>query len=348
MLNTVGRVSEWAKSRKCAGLAHGWCGWAWVWLHLLKRGLIREEGAVFRAIRRRMEEELRTPPPTDYTSPMLGSGAAPVVAALASSLLPGFRSFLRPAIDRWIAHCATSSRRDLMLGSAGDLLACSEIEGYAPAVLPRTFIRRTHQRCIETLSQELSEATAYLGLSHGLAGFLLALHVGEATLRLPFPDRLRAACLTRLAEERLEGPGRAAAWPMFSGTPGIVMQSWCHGAPGIGLALIHAFRLSGRGSYRDLAEVALRGAHRFRTVADSFCCGTLGRAQILLEAYRITDQDDWRRKAMKVAAEADLTRTPRSVRKRGFHQGRLGGLYLQWRLLHPKELPLPCLGALSC
>lgn len=325
------------------GLACGWLGGAWVHLQLLEAGCRRPDDEALRGLARRLRALLRRPP-REETSHLLGCGAPAVIAAQLQRRRPAHRGLLAAAIARWAPRIEDRAEADVMLGAAGGLLACAEIERAAPRAVPRRLVARLHRDVLARVRGELrARGPTYLGLAHGLAGYLLALETAEHSFALELPARLRTACLGRLEATRLDAGRGAALWPARSGTAALSIQAWCHGAPGIGLALLHCGQLRPRGGYEALAAAALRATARFGSPAPTFCCGAVGRAQILLEAYRVTGAPGYRRSALRIA-EALGRRAPPA--ERSFHRGRLGLDYLAQRLAHG-ALPLPGLGGFS-
>jgi hypothetical protein len=75
------------------------------------------------------------------------------------------------------------------------------------------------------------------------------------------------------------------------------MSAWCHGAPGIGLARLRAWQLTGQEIYRREAESALAGAldslgPRAREAGNfSLCHGLAGNADVVLEVARGLGRD---------------------------------------------------------
>lgn len=289
------------------------------------------------------------------TSMFIGSGAYPLITALLGRRYPEIRNFGPTVFIRWQRDVVRSEHSDVMLGNAGALLAASEVEGLSPGLVPREFVRALHEQVVDTLrfQQGLARlkpgrAAVRLGLSHGLAGYALALESARAAFGLPFRRRLRTQCLDLIDREQIEGPDGSALWPIQMGGK-VEMHGWCHGGPGIGLAMLACYKMSGINSYQALAEPALEGAFRCAGVGriPSFCCGGIGRAQILLEAFRLTGKRKWLRRARAVARQIPRARVSRDeVEGKGFHKGSLGARYLLLRLADPR-LPLPGLGLLS-
>ncbi len=327
------------------GIACGWLGGAWVHLTLRDAGLGRADGEALRKLVGRLRGLLRRAPRED-TSHLMGCGASVVIAAKLQRRRPELHDLLDAAVARWEPMIRDRAELDVMLGAAGGLLACGEIERDAPRAVPRSFIARMHRDVLARVRAELrSREPTYLGMAHGLAGYLLALETAEHAFDLEFPAQLRKACLRRLYATRLDAGRRAVVWPAKSNTSEISLQAWCHGAPGIGLALLHCGKLRPRGGYWELAEAALRATAHFGSPVPTFCCGAVGRAQILLEAYRVTGDPAHRRHAIRIA---DALRRRAPPAERTFHRGRLGFDYLMQRVAHGDRLPLPGLGSFSC
>lgn len=158
-----------------------------------------------------------------------------------------------------------------------------------------------------------SDLRGLCGLAHGASGFALALlelaaATGEGRFRFAaemafayerqffdpdtgnWPDLRHAFLAEHLEAGRLEELRRAAregALPAYSKT---FMTAWCHGAPGIGLARLRAFEVTGQELYLEEAKAALattlkavrrglRGGGNF-----SLCHGLGGNCELLLTA----------------------------------------------------------------
>ena len=301
-------------------------------------------------LRRFLDRELRKGPPNPRrrSSLIIGPAARPVVAALAARRDPSFRKLLAGSIRDWQRSLARGAAADLMVGTAGALLACCELERLAPGKAPAAAVKRLRVEVQETASRQLGllrqGQPVLLGLAHGLAGYLLALEAAQAVFGRSLAASGPPALLEAIAGERLECPGGAALWPQASGSANVDKAGWCHGGPGIGLACLAGFALTGKKAYWQLARMALEGMVRYPNRAGTFCCGSTGRAQILIEAYRVTGNRAWLKKAVGAAGQKEPALQRRWAR--GFHRGRLGRLYLERRLADP-SLPLPGLGPLS-
>ncbi len=129
------------------------------------------------------------------------------------------------------------------------------------------------------------------------------------------------------------------------------MNSWCYGAPGIGLARLGGLPILDTPLIRADIEVALKttGDPGLQTI-DHLCCGNFGRAEILFVAgQRLNRPDLIELSHQKVAAT--LSRAGESqafslfnnlrtgTYHPGFFQGTAGIGYQLLRMAQPDQLP---------
>lgn len=129
---------------------------------------------------------------------------------------------------------------------------------------------------------------ALLGFSHGTAGFAAALaRLHQASGE----ERFRQGAAAALAYERSRFDRRQDNWPDYRDAPGAPSAnvtpdftvSWCHGAPGIGLARAC---LWGTALWDDHCIADIEAALRTTAAAgdmgcDHLCCGNLGLLAVL-------------------------------------------------------------------
>jgi hypothetical protein len=325
----------------------GWAGWAWVWLRLVRARLAvhapRRMRALHRELSRHVDEE------REEISVIRGVGAYAVVTALAATIDDSFAELLPPMFDAWRRACARSAKTDAYAGTAGVLLAAGEIEACLPGRVPRALVQVVQERTIAGVQADLRHETPRpaLGFAHGYAGYLLSLELARSVFGLASPKELLRDALEMLEDSRLEAEDGAAFWPYAPGEDQIQLNAWCNGSPGIALALLGCNRIGTprlKPRYRELALRAL-GATRFRMRSNlSFCCGTIGRVQVLIEASRLLGEQEWLREAKSIAR----TLPPSTGSKhRHFRNGTLGTIYMQWRLAHPERLPFPAFGGIE-
>jgi hypothetical protein len=350
----LSQVSTWSAPGTAPGIAHGWHGMAWAWLGLVRAGVAPERRRTLLAIRDRIRAPDRA---GSDASLFVGSAARPLVAALASRVDPEGRELAERAIADWVAARSrrsppsTHDAHDVMTGTAGALLAAAEIAAHMPDRLPRRFVVALHDQCRRDLTAMLGRAARapiYLGLAHGLAGTLLAVEVGRRAFGLPLATELRRRALATLERFAITVRDHEAMfWPQRSRGETVDAHGWCHGAPGIGLALAACATLSGWRGYYRLARRALVAAAALVSDNRSTCCGALGQIQILVEAARLSGDGSWLDEARRLARPLRPARAADPRRARGLWKGRPGYRFVAWRLAWPEQLPFPGLGPLS-
>lgn len=199
------------------------------------------------------------------------------------------------------------------------------------------------------------------GYSHGTAGIALALLELHA---LTGEQTWREAAELALAYERRCFDRSQANWPDFRGgdpAPGaapVCGLAWCHGAPGIGLARLRGFALTGDERQRAEAEAAIGttyAALAAPAAAEGFslCHGLAGNAELFLLAAEVLGEPWYR----QVAAEVGRRGIERYGRPRrpwpcgvngggetpGLMLGRAGIGHFFLRLHHPAAVPSPLL-----
>lgn len=161
------------------------------------------------------------------------------------------------------------------------------------------------------------------GYSHGTAGIALALLEVHAITRDP---ELRDAADRAIAYERRHFDEQQQNWPDFRNHMQPVPQpdrfpcgmAWCHGAPGIGMARLRAFQLTGDDAYRKEAETALQTTlapitHPAPYDNFSLCHGLAGNADLFLLASTTLNEPRHRAVAENVARLGiDAVATPRN------------------------------------
>ncbi|HEU4559387.1 MAG TPA: lanthionine synthetase LanC family protein [Longimicrobium sp.] len=122
------------------------------------------------------------------------------------------------------------------------------------------------------------------GFAHGASG------IGYSLLRLfarTGNRSLRDAALEGFAFERtLYLPGQGDWWDPRFGRP-LMQNAWCYGAPGMSLA--RAAATDDADAAADFAMTVPIARDRADEPVDHLCCGTLGRADVLLTLSRRMD-----------------------------------------------------------
>ncbi len=196
--------------------------------------------------------------------------------------------------------------------------------------------------------------TFYPGLAHGAAG--VALFLLELARWRPDQgwDALGRRGLSWLEATAARSGGKAN-WPSLEGEPARRVQ-WCHGAPGIGLVLSRAFRLTQERRWLELARAAaattVAAGDLRRTPC--LCHGLAGSLELLIE-LAACDGDRWRKEAHRLAEglaphrrpDRDVLRwasdEPRVIRP-ALATGSAGVAYALLRLAAAPRIGLPLLG----
>jgi type 2 lantibiotic biosynthesis protein LanM len=262
---------------------------------------------------------------------------------------------LTPLIDR-------DEDLDVIGGAAGCLLCLLGLYRF----LPSPHVLAAAIRCGEHLlvravprqegaawKTRLPASAPLTGLSHGAAGIAwalieLAAVTGDA--------RFQTAGLDGLRYERSQFDPKEGNWPDFrtkahdAGTSRCFEVAWCHGAPGIALTRLRLLR-------HDAGETAalqeeIRAAvtttcSRGFDFNHSLCHGTLGNAEVVLEAGRVLGEQDWLDTARLWAGRVlDGIRaggwqcaTPGGAESPGLMTGLAGIGYAFLRLAEPERVP---------
>ncbi|MBD2131438.1 type 2 lantipeptide synthetase LanM [Sphaerospermopsis sp. FACHB-1094] len=260
------------------------------------------------------------------------------------------------------ADISSDRNLDIAMGTAGallGLLTLYQATGDA-AVLEMAMICGQHllaHRCISATGyktwQGMGLEKPLTGFSHGAAGIaysLLRLYGATSD-----PAYLAAAQEAIAYETSVFSPN-ANNWPDFrpfvlkDNQPSF-MSSWCHGAPGIGLARLGSLPYLDTPEIRRDIDIALQTTEKYSWQGvDHLCCGNLGRVDILLEASRrlsrpelmaqVPQQIAWVVDRAKQTGGFHLFhKVTQGVYHPGFFRGVAGIGYELLRLAKPDVLP---------
>jgi type 2 lantibiotic biosynthesis protein LanM len=246
-------------------------------------------------------------------------------------------------------------RLDLLGGAAGCLLVLLELYKVSKKERILQLATDCGEHLLATRSLTPTGALAWstiqgkhlAGFSHGAAGIGLAL---ARLSQMTGYRRYRQAVDDAYAYENTLFDASARNWSNLLSPPNQrFWNSWCHGAPGVGLARLGSMRNPGDTAYQKDLDCALeRAATGPLNTIDHLCCGTLGRIEVLLEAERILGRHDCGDQARRIAKQV-----VRNARKRGrynfgldvgiyvpsFHQGMAGIGYQLLRATDPVGFP---------
>lgn len=254
-------------------------------------------------------------------------------------------------------HIINDKALDVIAGAAGAILGLLALYDALPdqTILDRAIACGHHLLHMRSDSRVGYRAWATIngklasGFSHGAAGITYALlRLYQVTRN---PDFLAAAEEGIAYEDSLFSPEvgnwldlRAEEQPAF-------MTTWCHGAPGIGLARIGGISVCDTAQVRGDIETAIQTTQRFGIQGpDHVCCGNLGRAEVLLVAASRLSRSDMlesaRKQVSQVVSNAEQTSffrlypiLPETICNPGFFHGIAGIGYTLLRAAHPEVLP---------
>ena len=246
---------------------------------------------------------------------------------------------------------------DIFVGAAGALLGLLALYEVSPAqdLLDRAVWCGEHLLRARTPSKADCRVWPTIGgrhttgFAHGTAGIVYALLrlyalTGDASLLEAVQEGLRyedRALVREAGNWSEEVGGKETDYGI----------SWCHGAPGIGLARIGGLPMLDTASIRQDIEMALQTTQQIGAIGpDHLCCGTCGRAEFLLTAARRLDRPELADVAMRAVGQM-LTRAeqrgvfvfdsvlPRWVARPQLFHGTAGIGYTLLRLAQPDVLP---------
>jgi type 2 lantibiotic biosynthesis protein LanM len=256
---------------------------------------------------------------------------------------------------------ADDSLLDIHMGAAGAILGLLALYKTSPEqdVLDRAVHCGQHLLRVRTLSQAGCRGWRTLGgryttgFAHGTAGIVYAL------LRLYEVTGERE--LLEAAQEGLRYEDRAFVhergnWiEEVGGAATDFGVSWCHGAPGIGLARLGGLPLLDTPSIRQDIEIALQTTQQIGAGGvDHLCCGICGRVEFLLTAARRLERPDlaevaegWIKQMLTKAEQRKAFALnlilPKWVSHPQLFQGAAGIGYTLLRCAQPDTLPSPLL-----
>jgi type 2 lantibiotic biosynthesis protein LanM len=256
---------------------------------------------------------------------------------------------------------AADKNFDILSGAAGAILGLLALHQVtADSAILAQVIKCAHH----LLSQRVVSETGFktwaslgekplTGFSHGAAGIAYALlRSHEVTQEAVF----REAAEEAIAYERSVFSPAEGNWPdlrsfaLIDGKP-TYMVSWCHGAPGIGLARLGSLAILDTPEIREEIAVALNTTLQFGLQnIDHPCCGNCGRMEVVLVAAQKLLRPDLvetvQTQASGLVARANKVGTfhlfpqlPKDVYNPGFFQGTAGIGYELLRLTYPNLLP---------
>ena len=290
---------------------------------------------------------------------MTGLGSL-IFACTACAKIPGLSQLLDAgeALTRAVTPelIAKESCADVMSGLAGLLIAIIELE------------KQTNQRSLRNLSILIGDQICsllrdagnnyyawpskngkmLLGISHGAAGIAMALYrlYGQSGFQ-----RFKRAALQGIDYENSKCDQKSGHWMDLRGQHPSIMNSWCNGAPGIGIARVEMHKIDPDPKLlEDIEKAAVLAINNHPTGLDQLCCGTLGRCDLLMSAGIELQRREWISSSRNLAERTiKLSRNnngfkllqslPNGLSMPGFMQGEAGIAYQLLRLNQPTTIP---------
>jgi type 2 lantibiotic biosynthesis protein LanM len=189
---------------------------------------------------------------------------------------------------------ASDKRLDVVGGSAGAILSLLALyaDTGADDVLKRALVCAEHLLAVDRVGPVGRRSwpgngpnpQVLNGMSHGAAGFAYAMaSVATVTGRQDFAD----AASECIEFQRANFDAERGDWRDFRVTEPHWRSQWCHGAVGIGLAMLGMTKRAAVHADTVLADIdqALNGATTgWPGHVDTLCCGTLGSVELCREA----------------------------------------------------------------
>jgi type 2 lantibiotic biosynthesis protein LanM len=252
---------------------------------------------------------------------------------------------------------AADKQFDIISGAAGAIQGLVALHNISPnsEVLEKAILCGDYLLNNRVTSESGYKAWATLdgklltGFSHGAAGIAYALlRLYKASGETAFLEAAEEA----IAYERSVFIPELGNWPDFRQSfpkdKPVCMCSWCHGAPGIGLARLGGLDILDSPEIRQDIEAAINTTKQQKlTGIDHLCCGNLGRVEFLLTASRKLSRPDLLEDAMQIASQVVARAKqkghfgygPILTFHPGFFQGASGIGYELLRLAYPDQLP---------
>ncbi len=250
---------------------------------------------------------------------------------------------------------------DVVSGAAGCIAGLRSLQRCAPSDRVTAAAAQCGDRLLAAARQmqpglgwpaRHSGGQALSGFAHGVAGIawsLLALHAWTGA------ERFRSAAREAMAYERSLFDAEAGNWrdlreqPSGPGEtrPGFA-TTWCHGAPGIGLARLQSLPLLDDPLLGAEIDVALRTTLLYGFGRNqSLCHGDLGNLELLQQASQTLGEPVWQAHVSRLASallDAGEARgwqcgVPFGVETPGLMAGLAGIGYELLRLSDPEQVP---------
>jgi len=208
-------------------------------------------------------------------------------------------------------EAAVDRELDIITGVAGLIFALAALHRARPGAAVHDVMRVSVQRLLDSThpiesglawKSSLDHTQPLTGFSHGASGIAAALFTAGAILNDP---RCAAVAHAALRYERDTFDPDRQNWPDYrildrAAPPGppAMMWSWCHGAPGVGLARLITLQHDATSDLARASRTELETALSSTVSAgfgsnDSLCHGDLGNLELFLRARELGTRGPW-------------------------------------------------------
>lgn len=272
-----------------------------------------------------------------------GWGGLIYTLCLFNHLMPNVKiSSYRDAILKWSAVAIDDDKiLDVIGGSAGFILALFSVRKQIEPDLFFKLIQKAAQHILDHYPDP--EKISMLGLSHGIAGFVLALSKANSLLQNPkIQDWIKIA----LAYERRYFNAEKNNWPDFRQGENVFSYAWCHGAPGIGLARLMMLEILKDSDLEKEVDAAIQATlHHDKNLYTNLCHGSLGNLDFLLEVDKRRHEKKWdiatpyiNRVVKQIHQQGSFLEIAGTMPLPGLMTGRAGIAYQMMRLVFPEKV----------
>jgi type 2 lantibiotic biosynthesis protein LanM len=258
---------------------------------------------------------------------------------------PGLLESAEKLLPKILASIENDNGLDVLSGAAGQLLAVMPMShmdrtGFCKKIVQATLARLAP---LSKLDSELHDLPYARGLSHGLSGIALALLKIGKVLK---DERTRERAIqVMLREQRLTNNGQ---WTDSHKINGRCQVSWCHGAPGIAIALFSFVSELKNSEIEQYLTRALDETVNYPWLSSHCLChGSMGNIEPLIMAashkkyahYDSTKSNIVQEAIRHIEREGFTSILPNQTLSIGLMTGLTGVGYSFLRLNNPQEIP---------
>lgn len=225
-------------------------------------------------------------------------------------------------VERVHSLLPADTQLDIVDGAAGAIMGLLSLDAIAPASRALACAEACARHIVEALAKDVDGGVSPLryrcGASHGYSGVGWALlELGSVTSQYSLID------FGRLLFAREDELVSSDGWTDSHEPQLLGQMTWCHGAPGMALCRLAAYRAVGDASLLRGARIALEATRVAKqSRSHTLCHGDLGVLETLITAAEIMGNDQ----ACATAASSQAMAILRDIEKHGWISARPGGI----------------------